>query len=773
MARGPSNERPAPRDPAPSTEALLEASEARYRALFDHAQVGIVLADARSFYIDANESACRMLGYTRDELVGLHASDIVVESETPHIETALAEIHGSADHQREWQFRRKDGSVFPAEVVATRMPDGTLLGTIRDLSDRRLADDYRETLAAIVESSNDAIIARNMNSIVTSWNHGAQEIFGYTPREMIGTSITRIIPGDRLWEEDSILLRVGRGVGVGHFETQRRAKDGRLVEVSLTATPLKDATGKVIGVANIARDIGALKAEEEARREAERVVRNEKLFNDQLIESMPGALYFYDADGGFLRWNHNFETVTGYTAEEISRMHPRDFFSDDERALVESRIAETFERGGSAVEADFIAKDGSSRRYFFTGQRVLFNGQPCLVGVGIDISERKQAEARVRESEAHLVEAQRIARLGSWVLDVAADQLTWSEQVYDMFGVPRDTHRSSYEAFLSFVHPEDRPTVHAALEAARAGRTKLDIEHRIVLPDGTQKFVHELADWRTDDSGAVTSLAGTVHDITDRRRIEAEREMRHRAEAADRIKSAFLATMSHELRTPLNSIIGFTGILLKGLAGPMNDEQLRQLGMVQGSARHLLALINDVLDISKIEAGQLDVRAERFDLRQSIERVTASVQPLAAKKGLELVTEVAKEVGEVTSDQRRVEQILLNLLNNAIKFTEQGRVTLSVDLLTDFRRTPESRVCEAARFCVADTGIGIKPHDLELLFQPFRQLDTGLTRHHEGTGLGLAICRRLAGLLGGEISARSEWQQGCKFTVVLPVGRAL
>src|SRR6187402_2363639 len=181
MARAPSKERPDDRPSTSSVQALLEASEARYRTLFDHAQVGILLADARSVYIDANESVCRMLGYTRDELVGLHATDIVLDAEARHIEPALDEIHGHADHKREWQFRRKDGSVFPAEVVATRMPDGTLLGTVRDLSDRRLADDYRETLATIVESSQDAIIARDMNGIVTSWNYGAGEIFGYTP----------------------------------------------------------------------------------------------------------------------------------------------------------------------------------------------------------------------------------------------------------------------------------------------------------------------------------------------------------------------------------------------------------------------------------------------------------------------------------------------------------------------------------------------------------------------------------------------------------------
>lgn len=224
------------------------------------------------------------------------------------------------------------------------------------------------------------------------------------------------------------------------------------------------------------------------------------------------------------------------------------------------------------------------------------------------------------------------------------------------------------------------------------------------------------------------------------------------------MKSAFLATMSHELRTPLNSIIGFTGIILQGLAGPLNAEQRKQLEIVRDSARHLLALINDVLDISKIEAGQLEVHSEPFDLRASIGKITGIVKPMAEHKHLALRVELAPEIGTLESDPRRVEQVLLNLINNAIKFTERGSVTLTAEIAQD-----------TVRLSVADTGIGIKPEDFGTLFKPFRQIDTGLSRQHEGTGLGLAICRRLAELLGGEIHAASEWGKGSVFTLILPV----
>ncbi|KXS33831.1 MAG: Multi-sensor signal transduction histidine kinase [Candidatus Gallionella acididurans] len=824
-------------DDQPSNGAdreLRQAEDALYRTLFEHAPVGVLVADTGSRYLDANPSICRMLGYARDELIGMHASDILVRSGTQHIMPALndTKIHSGCSH--EWQFRRKDGSVFSVEVTATTMPDGNLLAMVRDISASKPADMAAAWLAAIVESSGDAIIGKDLNGIVTSWNSGAEKIFGYSAREMVGTSILRLFPADRQHEEKHILGKIWRGEKVEHLETLRLTKDKRLVDVLITTSPIRDAAGNIIGASKIARDITALKAREreiarmsrlyaalsqinqaivwtktrdelfqnicrvliehggfqmawigwhdpatqllmpvavcgdesgyirsiriytddrpeaqgpsgtafrtgrpyicndmlndpatlpwraeivrrsfrasavfpvrqndrvcgtltvyadqqdffqdeeiallaeaagdvsfaldnlardEERRQAEMAAQSERQFSDTMIESMPGILYFYNEQGQFLRWNKNFEIVSGYSGAEIACMHPLDIFSGEEKHALERRIAEVFETGESFIEASLIARDGKATPYFFTGRRVVFNGMTCLVGMGIDISERKQAETALRELNE-----------------------TLEQKVTERTG---------------------------ELQAALV-----------------------------------------------------------RARAADEIKSAFLATMSHELRTPLNSIIGFTGIILQGLAGPLGAEQTKQLGMVQGSARHLLDLINDVLDISKIEAGQLEVRAEPFDLRVSLERVIALVRPMAEKKHLALDAVIHAGPFNVVSDRRRVEQILLNLLNNAIKFTEHGGVTVTAGLIDGFRAQPDLPPRPAVRLQVSDTGIGIKPDELATLFQPFRQLDAGLTRQHEGTGLGLAICRRLAVLLQGEITVNSIWSKGSEFTLTIPL----
>jgi len=226
-----------------------------YRLIFEYAKDGIIIADENNNLLEANSSVCKMLGYTHDEFVDLHASDIITTDELTHINPAIGVIESKSGYHREWNIHRKDGSVFPAEVMATKLPDGRLLGIIRDITDRKLAEVTSNKLAAIVETSFDAIIGKDVNGVITSWNIGAEGIFGYTESEVIGTSIKRLIPEDRKSEEDQILERLRRGEKVEHFETQRLTKDNRLIDVSITISPIKDADGRVIGASKIARDI--------------------------------------------------------------------------------------------------------------------------------------------------------------------------------------------------------------------------------------------------------------------------------------------------------------------------------------------------------------------------------------------------------------------------------------------------------------------------------------------------------------------------------------
>ncbi|MFD0834358.1 ATP-binding protein [Mariniflexile aquimaris] len=348
------------------------------------------------------------------------------------------------------------------------------------------------------------------------------------------------------------------------------------------------------------------------------------------------------------------------------------------------------------------------------------------------------------------------------------------------------------------LHPEDKDRVLKEWQEAFSNNCEFKTELRFLDKKGKVIYLSVKATELVDSKNNIYGYIGIASDITER--IENERELLNyknnleelvnsrteelnegkeallnlledlnfqsvelekekvKAQSADLMKSSFLATMSHELRTPMNSIIGFTGILLKEYAGPLNEEQKKQLTMVKTSGQHLLGLINDVLDISKIEAGKLKVSLYPFNYLKILEKTLDFLLPQAAKKGLVFKTEISQLHITLNSDERRVEQVLLNLISNAIKFSNKGSITVQVDVVDDMLITQ-----------IKDQGIGIAPKDLNKLFMPFIQLDSGLSRSHEGTGLGLAICRNLIEKLGGTIEAKSKVGKGSVFTFKLPL----
>ena len=321
----------------------------------------------------------------------------------------------------------------------------------------------------------------------------------------------------------------------------------------------------------------------------------------------------------------------------------------------------------------------------------------------------------------------------------------------------------------------------SSLLVARSISKPLDELTRGVEIIGKGGLKHRLEVKTKDELGqlaaAFNKMTGNLKKITASRdeldrevaeRKQAEEDVRKYAEQLkkantrlqelDRLKSVFLASMSHELRTPLNSIIGFTGIILQGMSGEVSHEQRKQLSMVKNSASHLLSLINDILDISKIEAGKVELSLEEFSLDDLVREVVENFAPTVSEKGLELMTEMPEGI-TLTSDRRRMKQVLMNLVSNAVKFTDQGSVKITAGVTGG----------DNLEVRVIDMGVGIKKEDMNKLFQPFQQIDISLTKKHEGTGLGLYLTKKLTGLLGGDISAKSEYGKGSEFTFTIPL----
>jgi PAS domain S-box-containing protein len=393
------------------------------------------------------------------------------------------------------------------------------------------------------------------------------------------------------------------------------------------------------------------------------------------------------------------------------------------------------------------------------------DGSVLWDGLLLDITARKMGEQKLMLSEARLEEAQRIANVGNWEWSFADEILFCSKEAYRIFGLDPDSGTVSYAALLKIVHPDDRQAVTEIIEEARSKPGDYNIEHRFIMPDSSIKYVAENVRTEFDANGAAVRMIGTVQDISERYLVQQELKKSHddlaaaneQLRNADRIKSIFLASMSHELRTPLNSIIGFTSIMLQGMVGDISEEQKKQLGMVKKSADHLLELINDVLDISKIEAGQIELNLETFALEEVVGEVVGNLMSLADKKGIELIY-TSKAPIDIYADKRRIKQIVFNLAGNGIKFTLEGKVTVAT--------RPVGK--DMFEIKVSDTGIGIREDSLFRLFQPFQQVDDSLTKKYEGTGLGLYLSKKLANLLGGDISVESVYGEGSTFTVTIP-----
>ncbi|MGA2141429.1 MAG: transporter substrate-binding domain-containing protein [Brevinematales bacterium] len=525
---------------------------------------------------------------------------------------------------------------------------------------------------------------------------------------------------------------------------------------------------------------------------------NEKLVESRLMyknifENAPIGIFQSTVEGKFLSVNSLLACIFKYESAEdmvrsITDIAGQLFVNPMARKELLKKVLKTDRY--IQTEVEYYRKDKTT----FTANLYMravrdADSSVCFVeGFVEDITERNIAWNALKESEKRLSEIIDFLPDATFVIDFNGVVIAWNRAIEEMTGVKAASilGKGDYEYSLSF-YGARRPIL---IDQVFNINEEIEEEYNYIKKEG-DAFIAE-ADiklngnnhvfWTKvvplfDSKGGLTGAIETIRDITDQKKAEKKilrlnSDLEHRiarrtaeleiamekAQDADRLKSAFLATMSHELRTPLNSIIGFTGILLQERPGPLNQEQKKQMEMVQQSSRHLLSLINDILDISKIEAGELKINSETFNLPEVINKTVGLNEPLAQKKGIKLNISIAPEIDTIKRDRLRVQQILMNLVNNSIKFTEKGSVTIKCFLIKKFVTVE-----------VIDTGIGIEKDKIDRLFKPFIQIDNGLTRKYEGTGLGLSICKKLLELLNGSIEVRSKFGSGSVFSISLPV----
>ena len=506
----------------------------------------------------------------------------------------------------------------------------------------------------------------------------------------------------------------------------------------------------------------------------------------EAIESVPASLLLCDADDRIVICNsatHRYFPkatqllVPGTPFEKLLRAHAASGYvkdvGDDVDAWVAQRMAQHRAANTNLTRA---YDDGHWSQ--IVERRTSDGG---IIGIRVDITALKQREAeleRMAEQMNHiqeqLAQAQRIAGIGSYERDFAADEAMWSDETYRIFGVDRGAFVPTRENFLALVHPDDRARIAAAFGEDAGDRVTAQDEFRIVRPDGATRTILRKTEMTYDGTSAPVRRIGTIRDVTEireaeekqRRLEEALRQAKEQAEAASQAKSEFLANMSHEVRTPMNAILGMTGLMLDTT---LDAEQRNYAEIVKQSGEALLTVINDILDISKLEAGKVEIENIDFDLANSVESAVALLGPRAREKGIDLGVFIEPAArGHFNGDATRLRQVILNLAGNAIKFTEKGCVSVQVSL-RDGDNSAASDKKTLVRFEVADTGIGMPENVRTRLFQKFTQADSSITRRFGGTGLGLAISKQLVELMGGEIGVTSQPGVGSTFWFHIPL----
>lgn len=521
-------------------------------------------------------------------------------------------------------------------------------------------------------------------------------------------------------------------------------------------------------LAHVRREMQALAQAEEALRESDARYR-------LIADNTADVIWMYDlVDERYTYASPALQRLLGMAPHELlgrklaAILTPE---SADRAAAALTALREALARGDDSAkrhveELDLMRRDGTlvPAEVAVTLLSDATGRVTRLVGVTRDISERKQAERALVASQKSLEEAQALAHLGNWERDLKTGGMQWSQEVGRILQIEAAVRRVSVNDLIGAIHPDDRQAVHKGFRETLPGAQPCELEFRLLMPDGRIKWAKARWHAEGDTAGGPALVKGTLQDMTDTMLVrEAQRlaQARDSAEAANRAKSAFLAGMSHEIRTPMNAILGFCQLLLDDAS--LTARQRRQVQSISRSGDHLLSLINDVLDMSKIEAGRVTLESRITNLNELVRDLEAMFTSQARRKELFIHFEARELPDNVMTDPKKLMQILVNLIGNAVKFTRAGGINVTLTM----RRADDGR--SWLDVVVRDTGPGIAEDDQALLFQRFERTRTG----HDamtGTGLGLAISRELARLMGGDITVCSRPGEGAVFTVSLPVG---
>ena len=775
-----------------------QQDQANLTAVVESSSDGIISKDLQGVVLSWNHAAEELFGYSASEAVGRRLLDLVVPTELKHEEWSVLARIGRGEPVPHFETRRqhRDGHCIDVLVSVSPMRgrDGRIIGaskTVRDISLQKAAQAEILALNARLEeqvaqrtvelsqtnrllgdvlraASEVGIIATDHDGLITLFNEGAERLLGYRTAEVVGSWYASDfhLPEELAAQGQALSVQFGQAVSGFRVLVERSERagaearewtyvrrDGEHRDVSLVVTTMRDATGQVSGYLGIATDVTERKA-------AEHELEASLALTRAILDTAVSPVLTVDEGGRVRSFNPAGERVFGCAADsvigqDIRRLIPSYltgyealFATDGESGSLDPLGHETLGRRGDGSEFPITLSLGI----------MWVDGQRLAVAIVADITEQCRQREALLQTRDQLTMAAEVAELGIWFWQPETNEVQCNDRMIGLYEwQPEQVQRGLiYEDWRRCLHPDDLAETEARLLAVMAGEAVFDPIFRILRQDGSIRHIQAGARTERDGRGRVLRLVGTNRDITEQLALEHRlREERTRADLASQAKSSFLANMSHEIRTPMNAVLGMLQLLQRTALDARQGDYLTK---AQQAARSLLGLLNDVLDYSKIEAGKLQLDVHPFSLEQVLRNLGVVLSGNSGEKNVEINYHL--DAGLPTAligDSLRLQQILINLAGNALKFTEAGQVLVSVRQLS--RADGQLRL----EFSVQDTGIGISPAQQAQLFQGFTQAEASISRRFGGTGLGLAICKRLVELMDGQLQVESELGVGSRF----------
>lgn len=721
-------------------------------------------------------AACENLaGIPAEEAVGRHIYDVmkVPPEEALSLQEIIALGEGENLIELVSPWYLKDGTIrtisWSDKLVMDEQGEVDFLVAVgNDITEEQALTSQLRLQSEALNSAANGIVITDIDGNIEWVNPAVTRLTGYSREELLGENPRVLKSGEHPDEFYAELWDTITAGNVWNGRLINKRKDSSTYHEDMTITPVCDDEGQIQHFIAIKRDVSEQYAMEKALRESEARFR-------AFITGASVGLFVGSAEGRIIEVNPALAVMLGYSVEELSHLNINNLVHPEDEEESASAYQSLFEgsREQLYIRVRIIRKNG--QLLWARASLGLIRdaeGDPLYaIGILEDVTEHHWAEEALFQSEQRLEQITNsvdqciysfsITRHG----ELIAPLITPSISKFTGYGV--EEHLANPDLWLDAIHPDDRDHIEVKYSPHKADTERMFLNYRVLDREGRVHWIKDDIFFELDNSGNPIRMDGVLTDITDLKKaqgaleeqIEKVEKANVRLRELDRLKSNFLANISHELRTPLNSIIGFAELMVDGLAGGLNDQQQEFMEDIHSSGKHLLALINDILDLSKIEAGRLDVHPQPVDIEKLVEETVSSIIHQFERKNQILHIEVQKDLPEVNADRIRIKQVLLNLLSNANKFTlEGGEVRLQAAMLDR----------SALMVSVVDTGIGIAEEDYESVFEEFQQVDSSATREAQGTGLGIPISRKIVEMHGGRMWMESELGEGTTFTFILP-----